>query len=383
MPQQRICDTPAIVQFSHQILGGHRDVVEEHLAELLIARDGPDRPDPDARTVQIDQQEADPGLPRLRLRIGAHQREHPVGMMRPGRPDLVPAHHEPIALQSCPGREAGKIGARPRLGVALGPDRGAGKDRRQMLRLLGGGSELHEDGADVIEALRGQLWRADARKLLRHDDLLVEGRAHAAVLDGPMRRDPAFARERLVPGHQLRGWRTRRAPAQHVGKISLQPFPHLHAELGFGGRIMAEHGDYSTRMLAAFAIAVHCASSSANSLPNSAGVPILISAPRLAISCRVCGGARLSRKAALSLSMMAGGVSAGATTPSQNGACSLGKPASDVVGTSGSLALRSAPGTAKGRSFPDSMCGRLVVNGSATTWTSPATMAASMGAVPR
>ena len=33
--------------------------------------------------------------------------------------------------------------------------------------------------------------------------------------------------------------------------------------------------------------------------------------------------------------MMAGGVPAGATTPSQNGDCSLGKPASTTVGTFG------------------------------------------------
>src|SRR5262249_20939845 len=93
---------------------------------------------------------------------------------------------------------------------------------------------------------------------------------------------------------------------------------------------------HSTLMLAAFTTAVHFASSLASNLPNSAGVPILISAPSVASRARVsgwarrdrrgrvAGWARLSRNAALSLSMMAGGVPAGATTPSQNGACSLG-----------------------------------------------------------
>src|SRR5262249_59407681 len=110
-------------------------------------------PDPDPRAAQIDQQEADAGLPRLGLRISADQREYPVRMMRPCRPDLLPAHHEMIARKRCAGRETGKIGARTRLGIALSPDHAARDDRRQMPRLLCGGPKLHEDGADMIETL--------------------------------------------------------------------------------------------------------------------------------------------------------------------------------------------------------------------------------------
>jgi len=72
MSQQSICDAPAIMQFSDQVFGWHDHIVEEHLAEFIIARDRLDRPDLDAWAVQIKQQEADAGLPRLRLRIGAH-----------------------------------------------------------------------------------------------------------------------------------------------------------------------------------------------------------------------------------------------------------------------------------------------------------------------
>src|SRR5262245_35890398 len=176
---------------------------------------------------------------------------------------------------------------------------------------------------------------ADARQLFRHDDLFVERGAHSAILLGPVGRDPAFARERVIPGHQLRGRRTRRAPAQRGGKIVLQPRPHLQAERGFGRRVTTEHGDkisaltrtrslYSTLILAAFATAVHFANSSARSFPNSAGVPILISAPSASSRARVSGGARLSRNAALSLLTMSGGVPAGATTPTQNVDSSLG-----------------------------------------------------------
>ena len=171
----------------------------------------------------------------------------------------------------------------------------------------------------MIETLHRQMRRADARQLLRHDDLLVERGAHSAILLGPVRRDPALARERVIPGHQLRGRRTHCAAAQRDRKIGFQPCPHFHAEFGFGGRVTTEHGDeislsaagtfrelHSTLILAAFTTAVHCASSSASILPNSSGVPILISAPSASIRARVSGGARLSRNAALSLSMISG-----------------------------------------------------------------------------
>ena len=79
---------------------------KKHLGELVVARDRLDRPDLDSRAVQIDQQEADAGVPRLRLRIGAHQREHPVRMMRPGGPDLVALDHEMVAFQRRAGRKA-------------------------------------------------------------------------------------------------------------------------------------------------------------------------------------------------------------------------------------------------------------------------------------
>ena len=68
---------------------------------------------------------------------------------------------------------------------------------------------------------------------------------------------------------------------------------------------------------------------------------------------RVGGSFRLSRNAALSFSMISGRVPAGATTPSQNGEFSLGKPASAVVGTSGSFELRSLEVTAIARTDPD------------------------------
>src|SRR5262249_13158768 len=109
MSQQRICDAPALVQLANQVFGGDDDIVEKYLAELLIAHDRLDRSDPDAWAVQINQQETDAGVARLGLRIRAHQREHPVRVMCPRRPNLVPAYHEMIPLNRCPGPKAAQL----------------------------------------------------------------------------------------------------------------------------------------------------------------------------------------------------------------------------------------------------------------------------------
>ena len=109
--EQGIGHPPAVVEFADQVFGGHHDIVEEYLAEFVVAGDGLDRPHAHARAVQVDQKETDAGLPWLRLRIGAHQREHPVRMVRPGLPDLLPAHgRSERSLSVATGGEAGEVG---------------------------------------------------------------------------------------------------------------------------------------------------------------------------------------------------------------------------------------------------------------------------------
>ena len=46
--EQRLRDRPALVQLADQVRARHAHVVEEHLAELLVAGDVPDRPHRDA-----------------------------------------------------------------------------------------------------------------------------------------------------------------------------------------------------------------------------------------------------------------------------------------------------------------------------------------------
>src|SRR6516162_9368341 len=87
-------------------------------------------------------------------RVGAHQREHPIRIVCPGSPDLLPVHHEMIALERRAGRKAREIGAGAGLRIALRPDHRPRNDRRQVLRLLRFGAELDQGRADVIEPLR-------------------------------------------------------------------------------------------------------------------------------------------------------------------------------------------------------------------------------------
>ena len=54
MAQERISDAPTIIELADQILRRHDHVIEEDFTELVIAGNGPDRPDRDPGAVQID-----------------------------------------------------------------------------------------------------------------------------------------------------------------------------------------------------------------------------------------------------------------------------------------------------------------------------------------
>ena len=96
------------------------------------AGDQLDRPRLDARLVHVDQQEGD-ALVLLGLRVGAHQAEAPVGVLRAGGPDLLAVDQPVVALVLALGLQAGEVGAGAGLGVALAPAQLAADDRRQVL----------------------------------------------------------------------------------------------------------------------------------------------------------------------------------------------------------------------------------------------------------
>ena len=202
--EQLVRDLPAAVERAQHVLLRHAHIDEELLGELGIAADGLDRPHGDAGRLQIDQQHGDAGVARLCLRIGADQREHPVGEVAVGGPDLVAVDDEAVAVEHRAGRKAGEVGAGAGLGIALAPRHVAGEDARQVLRLLLGRAGVDDQRADEAQAVRIRRRRADAAHLLEQDDLLRQRRAHAAGRFRPVRRDPAALVELAVPGLQLR-----------------------------------------------------------------------------------------------------------------------------------------------------------------------------------
>src|SRR5262249_61755879 len=105
-------------------------------------------------------------------------------------------------------------------------------------------------------------------------------------------------------------------------------------------------GSQSTLMRVSSAIAVQRGASAAIKAAKSCGEPIFASAPNRAKPACASLDRRISLIAALSFSTMGEGVPAGASSPDQNEARSLGYPLSAVVGTPGSSGERASAGTA-------------------------------------
>ena len=167
---------PALMLMDH-VLDRHAHVVEARLAEGRGAADQQDRPHRDARRRHVDQQEGD-ALLLLGVRIGAHQREDPVGLVGVGGPDLGARHHEVIAVALGLGLERGEVGAGVGLGVALTPADLAATDLRQVLALLLLGAVAQQGRPDHGEPEADERERQAAPgQLLREHLGLAPGRA--------------------------------------------------------------------------------------------------------------------------------------------------------------------------------------------------------------
>src|SRR6185312_6129656 len=161
LAEQRRADRPAFADLAEDIADRHHDIVEEHLAELVIARESDDTARRHAGRLGIDEHQRD-RIPRLWIAAGAHEQIEPIGIMRAGGPDLVAVDDELVALDHGFGAETAQIGARARLGIALRPDHFAGARLMQMLRLLFGRAVFDEDRTDMGKALRRKIGRANA-----------------------------------------------------------------------------------------------------------------------------------------------------------------------------------------------------------------------------
>src|SRR5690242_2401204 len=87
----------------------------------MAAVDRDDRPHRDAGPLHVDQQKRDPFLPLFRLRVGAHEAEAPIGVVRGRGPDLLAVDDIVVTVTLGGGFERSEIGAGARLGEPLAP----------------------------------------------------------------------------------------------------------------------------------------------------------------------------------------------------------------------------------------------------------------------
>src|SRR3546814_5051060 len=81
---------PALILGAEPVRLRDADVVEEDLVQLMVAGEGADRLDADARRGHVEQQETDPRL-WLALGRGTDEAEHAVGEMGVGRSEEHPS----------------------------------------------------------------------------------------------------------------------------------------------------------------------------------------------------------------------------------------------------------------------------------------------------
>ena len=87
-----------------------------------------------------------------RLEISPNQREHPVGVLRAGRPNFLTIDNEVVAIDDRFGLQCCQIRPRARLAVALAPIDLTANDFWQMSLFLFLGAKLEKRGANHAES---------------------------------------------------------------------------------------------------------------------------------------------------------------------------------------------------------------------------------------
>ena len=197
--QQAFAHAPAAVEFADQILLAGDGVVEKGLVEGRLPGDQADGLHPHPRLVHRQQQEAD-ALMLWRIRVGAHQNEHPIRKLGAGGPGLLAVDDEVVAPILRPSAQAGQIAAGAGFAVALAPFHCRSGDARQVGLLLQVGAELKQGGAEHAGAEAGQRRAGvNAAHFLQQDQVLLLAEGRAAVLLRPVRHGPALLDHQVQP----------------------------------------------------------------------------------------------------------------------------------------------------------------------------------------
>ena len=229
--ERRAGHAPPAVLGADAVFHRHLDRVEEDLVELALARDLTQRADLHALRRHRDREHGD-ALVRGRVRVGAHQRDRPVGERRVRRPHLLPGHDVDPAPSLGAGRESGEVAPGVGLAEQLAPDVVAGEDPRHPPQPLLLGAVNHEGRTDEADRGPSEEGRcAGPGQLLVVDRELRERRPAPAVLDGPVDADPPTGVERPLPLAQDLGLLGGRRDLGRRRRVLVEPRPQLAAEL--------------------------------------------------------------------------------------------------------------------------------------------------------
>ena len=225
--EQIFGDVPAPVLLIDEVALFSARVGEVGLAEGRVAADQLDRPRLHARLVHIEQNEAD-ALVLRRVGISTDEAEDPVGLVGVAGPDLLTVDDIVIAPIHRLRLQAGEVGARARLRIALAPANLAADDRRQMLLLLVLGAELQQRRAEHPNAEAVQRRASvDARHFLLQHLRFGRRQAAAVIFLRPHRRCPAALRHPLQPDPLRIGREGPLAPAPAYIVVAASRLTHL------------------------------------------------------------------------------------------------------------------------------------------------------------
>ena len=238
--KQRLGHRPALVLRADKVVQRHLHLVEKDFVEDVPAMKAADRSHLDARGFHVDQQKAD-ALLRLGLIVGAHQAEHPVGVLRTAGPDLGAVDHVVISAPQRAGGQRGQVGAGIGLGIALAPPLPARRNAWQEGGLLRGIAKADQHRPDHVEGDRVELGRVVCAHLLLEGQTLHHIPAVPTVLERPVRHQPALSMQHAMPAQGLlfvQRHALAHALAHVVGQLRLQKSAHLLAKAVQVGRVL-------------------------------------------------------------------------------------------------------------------------------------------------
>ena len=144
-----------------------------------------------------------------RRRIGARQEDGEVGVLRPGGPHLLPAHHPLVAVAHRLRRQRREVGPGAGLAEELAPLLLVAHDRTEEAQLLLVGAVREQRRRGVVEPERIERAEVERREHGAHRGRGLRRHAQAAVLRRPRRH------------HQSR------RPEHRVPRLVVGPAPHL------------------------------------------------------------------------------------------------------------------------------------------------------------